>query len=145
MDKSKFMMFQVPQFIERETKIAGPLTLKQFLYLGGVGVAIFFLYYFMAEKYFFLFMFITAVLIIGGVSLAFIKVNGRSLSVLIINFLYYMTSSRMFLWHKKDSSPIMFKREIVVAGKESAPTPMLKIAERSQLRRLATKIETGIE
>ena len=139
------MMFQIPQFIERETKVAGPLTLKQFLYLGGVGVAIFFLYYFMAEKHFMLFLLITGSLIIGGISLAFIKVNGRPLSFLIISFLYYITSSRMFLWHKKETSPIIFKREVVVAGKEETPTPILKIAERSQLRRLATKIETGIE
>jgi len=34
------MQFQVPQFIEIEDKIFGPLTFKQFLYvLGGVGFA----------------------------------------------------------------------------------------------------------
>ena len=35
------MQFQVPQFIEVEDKIFGPLTLKEFLYLGGgIGMAV---------------------------------------------------------------------------------------------------------
>ena len=31
------MRFQVPQFIEIESKIFGPLTFKQFIYLAGGG------------------------------------------------------------------------------------------------------------
>ncbi len=31
------MRYQVPQFIEIEDKIFGPLTLKQFIYLAGGG------------------------------------------------------------------------------------------------------------
>ena len=39
------MRFEVPQFIEIEDKIIGPLTWKQFIYLaGGVG-ALLILYY----------------------------------------------------------------------------------------------------
>ena len=35
------MRFQLPQFIETETKLVGPFTLKQFIYLaGGASVAI---------------------------------------------------------------------------------------------------------
>lgn len=34
------MKFQVPQFIETETKIIGPLTLRQFLFVaGGISMA----------------------------------------------------------------------------------------------------------
>jgi hypothetical protein len=37
------MHYQVPQFIEIEDKIFGPLTLKQFIYLaGGVGLCLIF-------------------------------------------------------------------------------------------------------
>ncbi len=31
------MQYKVPQFIDVEDKIFGPLTFKQFLYLGGAG------------------------------------------------------------------------------------------------------------
>ncbi|NCT02072.1 PrgI family protein, partial [Candidatus Parcubacteria bacterium] len=35
------MRFEVPQFIEVEDKIFGPLTWRQFLYLsGGLGMAV---------------------------------------------------------------------------------------------------------
>lgn len=36
------MQFQVPQFIEVEDKIFGPLTFKQFVYIAG-GVALMYL------------------------------------------------------------------------------------------------------
>jgi len=38
------MRFQVPQFIEIESKIFGPLTFKQFIYLAG-GAGLSFLFY----------------------------------------------------------------------------------------------------
>ena len=40
------MEYQVPQFIEVEDKIIGPLTLKQFIYLAGAAglVVVFFAY-----------------------------------------------------------------------------------------------------
>ena len=38
------MRFQVPQFIEVEDKIFGPLTLKQFIYLAGAGGLVFVLW-----------------------------------------------------------------------------------------------------
>ena len=40
------MEYQVPQFIEVEDKIVGPLTLKQFIYIAGAGglCVVFFVY-----------------------------------------------------------------------------------------------------
>lgn len=38
------MRFQVPQFIETEEQVIGPLTLKQFFWIGGGGVIIFILF-----------------------------------------------------------------------------------------------------
>ena len=39
------MQFQVPQFIETEDKIVGPLTLRQFLYIGAAGLLSFLLFF----------------------------------------------------------------------------------------------------
>ena len=41
------MRFQVPQFIEVEDKIFGPLTLKQFIYVFGGGGLCFVFYTFL--------------------------------------------------------------------------------------------------
>jgi len=39
------MQYQVPQFIEVEDRIIGPLTLKQFLYLAFAGAILFVLWF----------------------------------------------------------------------------------------------------
>ena len=68
------MRFQVPQFIEVEDKVVGPLTLKQFMYLaGGAGMA------FVAYRFLPLFIAIFVIPAIAGLSLAlaFYKVNNK--------------------------------------------------------------------
>ena len=40
------MQFQVPQFIDVENKIIGPLSLRQFLYLAGAGLISFMLFFY---------------------------------------------------------------------------------------------------
>lgn len=94
------MEYQVPQFIEVEDKIFGPLTLKQFIYIaGGAGLtAILFLY---------LPLFLAIILAVPVVSLAgalaFYKVNNKSfVEILEAGFSYY-TKGKLYLW-KKDRS-----------------------------------------
>ena len=48
------MQFSVPQFVEVEDKIIGPLTLKQFLVLLGGGFVVFVLYKFITNAFFFI-------------------------------------------------------------------------------------------
>ena len=68
------MRFQVPQFIEIESKIFGPLTFKQFIYLAG-GAGIIFLIYITLP------FFIAVMLIVPvgafAIALSFYKVNNR--------------------------------------------------------------------
>lgn len=134
------MRFTVPQFIEHEAKIIGPLTFKQFIYVGIAG-AICFILYFIAPFYIFL----TACFFLGGLSLvlAFLRIGGRTLPTILGNFLRFNLSSKIYIW-KKSEAPIMaFKKEVKKkeppADKETLP---LKIAEKSQLKKLRTEIET---
>src|SRR3989344_361002 len=92
------MDYQVPQFIEVEDKIIGPLTLKQFIYLAGGGglIAIFLLYLP-------LFIGILLSIPVGALAgaLAFYKVNNKSfVEVLEAGFKYY-TAGRLYLWRKE--------------------------------------------
>lgn len=89
------MEYQVPQFIEVEDKIIGPLTLKQFIYVaGGGGLCVVFFSYLP---------FVPAVLLslpVGGLSaaLAFYKVNGKPfIEMLEAGFNYYI-GAKLFLW-----------------------------------------------
>ena len=91
------MQFKVPQFIDIEDKIIGPLTLKQFLYLtGGAGILAVIWFYF--ELWLFILIAIPITIIFLG--LAFYKINGRPLVYLIGSLIKYLTKPKLYLWRK---------------------------------------------
>ncbi len=94
------MNFQVPQFIEVEDKIFGPLTFKQFAYIAG-GAGICFLIY----VYVRLISFILAIILVipvGGffLALAFQQVNGRPMIVTLEAAFKYAKGKKLYLWQK---------------------------------------------
>ncbi len=91
------MQFKVPQFIDIEDKIVGPLTLKQFLYLlAGVGfLAV--LWFYLKLTLFIIIAIPVAILVLG---LAFYKVNGRPLVYLLGSLTKYLTKPKLYLWRK---------------------------------------------
>ena len=127
----------VPQFIEREPKIIGPFTFKQFIYVGMAG-AICFIFYFSIPFHFFILA--TIFLMSGALALAFLKISGRSLPIILANFLKFSVSPRIYLWKIKGGSLKFLKKEVKkeVAKKELS----LKFAEKSRLKELSTKVET---
>ena len=136
------MQFNVPQFIESEAKIAGPLTFKQVLYLTGAGLIIMFLYFSLAKINFLAFIIITVFLVGFSLAFAFLKIHGYSFSVLLKNFFGYFVSSKIYLWERKVVPPRFIER--TKAPKEEAPEePTLKIAGKSQIRKLSVQIETN--
>jgi len=92
------MQFNVPQFIEVEDKIIGPLTLKQFLYIGG-GAGLLFMLWFFLKLAPFLIIAIPVVVICGA--LAFYKVNGRPFIAFLGSWIKYLRKPRLYLWRRK--------------------------------------------
>ena len=138
------MRFQIPQFVERETKIFGPLTFKQFLYLGGAGAVIFVLYFTLAKTNFLLFCLITIFLIGGALIFAFLNIGGRSLLVVLGNFLFFFVSSKTYLWRKGRITPKLIKLEKKPKKEENVKEgPVLKISGKGRLEKLSTEIETN--
>ncbi|MEI6396551.1 MAG: PrgI family protein [Candidatus Taylorbacteria bacterium] len=92
------MRFQVPQFIEIEDKIFGPLTLKQFIYLAGGGGLSFMVYIFLNN----LFLSALPILIIVGISglLAFFKINNKPLINVIESAYKYYVGDKLYIWKK---------------------------------------------
>lgn len=136
------MRFTVPQFIEYEMKIVGPLTFRQFIFIGIAGAIGFFLYFTIGKTN--LFLFIVACFILGviSVTLAFLQIGGRSFSTIIGNFLRFKLSPKIYLWGKKEVPVTEFRKPSaaeVVEGEEELP---LKIAEKSRLKRIKNQIET---
>ena len=73
------MEFTVPQFIEKEPKIVGPFTFKQFIFIGIAGGLSIFLFFAVS---FFIFIILAIILLGGAFSLAFLKIERISLPVL---------------------------------------------------------------
>lgn len=92
------MNFQIPQFIETEDKIIGPLTLKQFIYFAVAGGFVFMLFFFLNVGIWLVFAFF---IITAAASFAFIKVNGRPLSVAAISALNFYWKPRFYLWQRE--------------------------------------------
>lgn len=137
------MEFQVPQFIETEAKIAGPLTFRQFLYLGSVGALLVFLYFVVGKKSLVAFIFIAAILGGGAIAFAFLKIGGRPTLTVLLNFFDFSFAPKIYLWRKKTISPTLIKKaEEPKTEEKTEETTPLKIAERSQLKKLSTQIET---
>jgi hypothetical protein len=135
------MRFTVPQFIEHEPKIVGPLTFKQFIFVGSAA-ALCFAIYFLVEFY----IFIIACIILGGIALsfAFLKVGGRPLSTHLGNFFKFTLAPKIYIWKKKDTPVMVFEKEEVKIKKEEIKEDELplKIAEGSQLKKIKTQVET---
>jgi hypothetical protein len=95
---SNGMQYEVPQFIEVEDKIFGPLTWRQFLYLGGgVGAAV--VMFFMLPLIFFVIFGIPLAILASALS--FYPVNNRPFSYFLEAFLTYASSPKLYLWRKE--------------------------------------------
>ncbi len=102
------MRFQVPQFIEVEDKIFGPLTFKQFIYAGGgIGVAV--VLFFLIPK--FLAILIGLPVVAFGFALAFYKVNGKPFINVVEAFVKYTLTNKLYLWKKEEKAPVAGDRD----------------------------------
>jgi hypothetical protein len=103
------MRFQVPQFIEVEDKIFGPLTLKQFIYLLGGGGLSFIIYTFVGN------LLISAIIIMPivalALALAFYKVNNKPFINVVEAAFHYYFGEKLYIWKKVDR-PIVTKQAV---------------------------------
>lgn len=141
------MEFTVPQFIEKEPKIVGPFTFKQFIFIGIAGGLSIFLFFTVPIPVFI----ILAVILLGGAfSLAFLKIERTSLPVFIKNFFIFIFKPKIYLWKKKITPPKFLpaesgkeKKELELKEKtEEERKSKLKITKGGHLDELFTRLET---
>ena len=136
------MEFSVPQFIERAPRIVGPLTWKQFLFIGGAVAIVFILKFFI--KIFFVFA-LSSIFLVGlGSILAFVKIGGRDTFTVLVNFLTFSTASKLYIWQKRRTPPkiVLKKEKVGILKDEIEKRGLLQIGKASKLRNLSTQIET---
>lgn len=132
--------FVVPQFIDVEDKIFGPITTRQFLILLVAGIVIFLSYRF-GDFSFFIFM----LAFVGGLALvfAFVKVNGQAFHYVVLNLIQTIRKPSVRIWRKEYSrKDLDYLRKLapeVVASQEGLKSPV----KRERIRDLSLLVNTG--
>jgi hypothetical protein len=109
--------FTVPQFIDVESKIIGPITARQFviMLIGAVFIGI-------GYKIFDFALFLLSGFLIFGIStiFAFFKINGRPFHFFVLNFIQTAKKPSLRVWNHKimDNN---FKIEPTIAVAEEIP------------------------
>ena len=133
------MQYQVPQFVDLEDRIIGPLTLKQFLYLAFAGAFIF-VFWFLFN--FYLWIIISAPIAAMASALAFLKINDRPFVYFLLSFVRYFSKPKLYIFSATPQE----------APKEPVPTEKiepLQIQEKkltaSKLKELALSLDIGAD
>lgn len=132
--------FVVPQFIDVEDKVIGPITVRQFIILLA-GSGFIFAAYKLADFTLFLFEFV--ILIFITFTFAFIKINGRPIHYFLLNVIQTSRRPRLRLWQK-----IFSNAELKEFTKKKEPTLAPKIVTKNKVRatrlaELSLIVDTG--
>jgi len=90
--------YTVPQFIDVEAKIIGPITTRQFLILLVAAIACFIFY---KVFDFSLFLTLSILVVIFAGMFAFLKVNGRPFHFFLLNMIQTLTKPSVRVWNHR--------------------------------------------
>ena len=132
--------FVVPQFIDVEDKIIGPITVRQFV-IGIVFMMLTFLAYKLAD---------TALFIIEAVTffalwilIAFIKINGQASYAFVLNLIQTLTKPGLRLWIKNPNLMKNIKQKKDEKEEEKVKPMPRKLVAQDALSSLSLLVDTG--
>ena len=132
--------FVVPQFIEVEDKIFGPITTRQFLILLVTGLILFIIFK-LADTTLFIFL----AVLIGGFAavLAFAKINGQSFHYFILNIFQTARRPSRRIWSRDFTNKEL--KEYIESGKFVVAEVVKEIPRMSysRIRDLSLTVNTG--
>ncbi|MDD5110685.1 MAG: PrgI family protein [Patescibacteria group bacterium] len=132
--------FVVPQFLDVEDKVIGPITVRQFVMLLISGGLIFLAYKVSDFTLFLLWLIVIAILTI---LFAFIKVNGRPVHYLLLNFLQTMKRPHLSVWDKHLTPAELQTAMSVLETKPLVPVRNKPLVGSSRLAELSLIVDTG--
>jgi hypothetical protein len=132
------MRFEVPQFIEIEDKIFGPLTWRQFVYIGGgVGAAV----AMFIVLPFILFLIFGIPLALVSAALAFFPINNRPFSYFLQAVYDYMRNKRLYLWRQKNNHTYTTSTQKTISDFGAPAQTFKKKAPKKSITSLARRLE----
>lgn len=132
--------FTVPQFIDVEDKIFGPVTTRQFIILLSAGLVLFIAFK-LADTALFIFL----LAVIGGFALilAFVKINGQAFHYFILNLIQTMRRPSRRIWNKDWTGREL--QEIIKSHTQEEPEVKEVLVKPSytRIRDLSLMVNTG--
>jgi hypothetical protein len=131
----------VPQFLDVEDKIIGPITIRQFIEMM-IGGGIIFIFY----KVFDFSLFVAAGLIVMGITLmfAFARVNGQAFHLFLLNLIATFKNPKLKVW-KKTVSVADIKADFKKPPETKVATVIIskKPVTSSKLSEMSLIVDTG--
>ena len=132
--------FIVPQFIDKEDQILGPITVRQFLICLAAVLIIFIEYKIFTFGPFVAIALVTAAF---AATFSFMKINGQPFHVFFVNFLQTKTRPKLRVWDKRplDAELRELLKPLVTVVIQR--TVRKEAPSRSRLRDLSLTVNTG--
>ncbi len=102
------MQYKVPQDVQREDTIIGPITIKQLGILGGGGAVAYVIYVSLVKTYFWQ-VWLPPVVIVAGITLAFafLKIHNLPFHKFLMNFIEYHILPKQRIWIQGTATPFI--------------------------------------
>jgi hypothetical protein len=131
------MQFTVPQFIDVEDKIFGPITVRQFVIelITALLIAV-------CYRVFDFALFIVAALVLFtiGTTFAFVKINGAAFHFFLLNLIQTLKKPRLRVWRKDDTLSIGLEFDTMPTP--AAAVPSGRQYSQSRLNELSLIVDT---
>lgn len=136
-DKIYMNQFIVPQFIDVEDKIIGPITTRQFIMIivGGLVLVLVKAMFDIAAFIFFALFVLVLIALFG-----FYKVNGRPFHLFLLNIIQTFKKPTLRIWRKIKLEDIQIISEHAKTSRQKVP---IKIVGRSRISKLSLIADTG--
>jgi len=132
--------YNIPQFVDSEDKIFGPITIRQFAVLA-IGVVIGgFLWYFLQNN---IELFFVSILpVVGGTfAFAFVKINGQNFDVFLTNVAIFIIKPKLFLW-SRDVDPTRSVLKMTVQKKKASYMRLKNEYSQSRVEEVAWTLDS---
>lgn len=134
------MQVVVPQFIDAENKIIGPITVRQFgeLVVGGLIIVIFY-----RTLNFIPFVIASLIVLCITVVIAFARINGQPFHLFALNFIQTLKNPKLKVWRKSTDVADLKKINEQVVTKPGAKVMTRRQVSTSKISEIALIIDTG--
>ncbi len=131
--------YNIPQFVDSEDKIFGPVTIRQFAILA-IGVVIGgFLWYFKPNMG--VFFISVAPVVAATFTFAFIKINGQNFDIFLTNVVIYIIKPTLFLW-SRDVDPTRSVIKMTIQKKKASYRREKNEYSQSRVEEVAWTLDT---